>query len=64
MPEFQNMGIGSTVMKNIIEGAVVKEKSIGLQAFKINSRAQKFYTGLGFGITSENEFNFVMKCNV
>lgn len=58
---FQNLGIGKEIMGNIIEKAILEMKTIRLQVFKINYRAQHFYERLGFKRISENEFNFEMK---
>lgn len=58
---FQNLGIGTEVMKRIIQTSFSKKKTIRLQVFKINTKAQKLYKTLDFEKTSENEFNFEMK---
>lgn len=58
---FQNLGIGKEVMKSIIQKSSLENKSIRLQVFKIDTKAQKFYRNFGFERTSENEFNFEMK---
>lgn len=60
-PCHQNLGIGSQVMHQVIEKADLDRKTIWLQVFKVNRRAQKFYHGFGFYITSESEFNLIMK---
>lgn len=57
---FQNLGIGNVVMKRVIQKSASEKKSIRLQVFKINTKAQKFYQNLGIEKTSENEFNFQM----
>ncbi|MBK0382169.1 GNAT family N-acetyltransferase [Pedobacter sp. SD-b] len=59
--EFQNLGIGKTIMKEIIERATSEKKLIYLQVFKINIKAIKFYRNLGFEKTSEMENHVGMK---
>lgn len=59
--QFQNSGVGTEVMQRMIQKSISEKKSIRLQVFKINTKAQKFYQDLEFEKTSENEFNFEMK---
>lgn len=56
LPEFQNKGIGTKIIKEIIENS---DKSITLQVLKINP-ALSLYKKLGFIVTSENETHFKM----
>lgn len=61
--EFQNLKIGQKIMERIIEKANLEDKSIQLQVFKINYKAQRFYKNLGFEKTFENENHIGMKKN-
>ena len=58
---FQNLGIGTKIMKSIIKRANSRRKTIRLQVFKINVKAQKFYRNLGFDEISEKEYHIEMK---
>lgn len=61
--EYQNLGIGKSVMEKIIERANHEKKMIQLQVFKINIKAQKFYKNLGFEKNLETENHIEMKKN-
>jgi len=61
LPENQNKRIGSGAMIALIDRANHQEKDIGLQVFKINTDAQRFYTRLGFTIIEETATHFVMR---
>lgn len=56
LPEFQNKGIGTKIIKKLIENS---DKSITLQVLKINP-ARCLYERLGFILSSENETHFKM----
>ena len=60
-PEYQNKGIGTTVLKEILFEC--KEKNIKLQVFKINERAIKLYEKMGFEKTDENTTHYIMMKN-
>ena len=57
-PEYQNIGIGSAILKEIIFEN--KGKNIKLQVFKINERAIKLYEKMGFEKIDENETHYIM----
>ena len=57
-PEYQNEGIGTAILKEIIFEN--KGKNIKLQAFKINERAIKLYEKMGFERTDENKTHYIM----
>lgn len=61
VPRFQNLGIGKEVMKQIIKKANAEKKTVQLQVFKINTKAQRFYENLGFKKTYENKNHIGMK---
>jgi len=58
---FQNLGIGTKIMKSIINKADSQKKAILLQVLKINVKAKRFYTNLGFNEISEKEYHIVME---
>lgn len=57
LPEFQNKGIGTKLIRDLI---LKKTKPIRLQVLKVNP-AQDLYKRLGFEVISENKTHFVMK---
>lgn len=58
-PEYQNKGIGTTVLKEILFEH--KEQNIRLQVFKINEKAIKLYEKMGFKKEDETETHYIMK---
>ena len=60
--EYQNKGIGTTVLKEII--FEYKEQNIKLQVFKTNERAVKLYKKMGFEKIEETEIHYIMKLKV
>ena len=57
-PEYQNKGIGTAVLKEIMFEN--KGKSIRLQAFKINEKAIRLYERIGFKKVDETKTHYVM----
>lgn len=55
-PRYQSSGIGSAVMKNLINSSEEKMKPIRLGALK-SSRSNAFYRRHGFSITSDDEWD-------
>ena len=60
LPEFQNHGIGTFVLRTILAEAQRKGKPTVLQVFKINP-ALRLYQRLGFVITGETETHYLMR---
>lgn len=56
LPEFQNKGIGTQIIKNAIKNS---GQPTGLQVLKVNP-ARRLYERLGFQIVGETETHFVM----
>lgn len=59
-PERQNCGIGTIVIKDIMEQAKDKSKDVVLRVLKVNP-AKKLYDRLGFETTSEDDTHYYMK---
>jgi ribosomal protein S18 acetylase RimI-like enzyme len=57
---FQRRGIGTEVMKRLIEEAERAEQNVRLEVVKINP-ARRLYERLGFRVTHEEERKFHMK---
>ena len=60
LPIYQRKGIGTRLLKAVIERAMVKSKNIVLQVFKINQKAKKFYEHHGFQVQGEKPSSFAM----
>jgi ribosomal protein S18 acetylase RimI-like enzyme len=59
-PEYQNQGIGSTLIKDLLIKAEKLSKSVYLQVLKTNEKAKKLYLRLGFSIIEESETHYKM----
>ncbi|MCG8524927.1 MAG: GNAT family N-acetyltransferase [Opitutales bacterium] len=55
-PKFQSLGIGSIVLKSLIEHSEKEEKPVRLGALR-SSKSNDFYKRHGFSITKEDEFD-------
>ena len=60
LPEYQNRGIGTHLIRQVIDKARHEKKPVRLQVLKINP-AIRLYERLGFRTTSETETHFVME---
>jgi GNAT superfamily N-acetyltransferase len=59
LPEFQNHGIGSQVLRSVLAGAASHAKPVHLRVLAVNTLAQRFYARHGFsvsGATAERVF--------
>ena len=61
MPEMQGKGIGSDIIKELIEKANNENKTVRLGCCKENIRANKLYQKLGFIQTEETGTHFVFE---
>ena len=61
LPEYQNKGIGTQLLNNIISFSRQKNKIVSLQVLKANTRALKLYKHLGFQVINENDTHLRMK---
>ena len=59
LKEFQSKGIGTSILKNIIEE--YKDKVIRLSVLKVNTKAKKLYDRLGFEVYNEANEHWKMK---
>lgn len=63
LPQYQNKGIGSTILKRIINTSGNKQKSIKLQVLKVNP-ANRFYERFGFKTVDKTETHYIMERDV
>lgn len=61
LPEFQNKGIGSFLVKQFMKEAEAKNIALRLQTLKMNEGAKKLYERLGFKVISSNEVHWQME---
>ncbi len=55
LPEFQNNGIGTKILSDLLSDAKKKNKYVQLSVLQNNVQAKKLYKRLGFKPVSENE---------
>jgi GNAT superfamily N-acetyltransferase len=60
LPEYQNRGIGTVVIKRMIDAVAATDKPFRLQVFKVNP-ARKLYARMGFIETGETETHILME---
>jgi len=61
LPEYQNKGIGTQLLNNIINISTENNKFVSLQVLKANTRALKLYKHLGFHVINKNDTHLRMK---
>lgn len=61
LPEFQNIGIGRTVMEEVMDDARRRGCSVRLQVFRVNHPAIYFYERLGFYSTGHTDTHWQME---
>jgi ribosomal protein S18 acetylase RimI-like enzyme len=60
-PAFQGNGLGSAVVRTVLESAAALQLSVRLQVLKVNTRARDLYLRLGFTIYQETLTHFLMR---
>jgi ribosomal protein S18 acetylase RimI-like enzyme len=60
LPAFQNQGVGSALIRDLVKQGERESKEIELQVLKVNQRAFKLYQSLGFTKTNETDTHFQM----
>jgi len=60
LPEFQNRGSGTKLIKDLLDEARGKNKPVRLQVLKANP-AKNLYEKLGFQVSGETETHFLMR---
>jgi ribosomal protein S18 acetylase RimI-like enzyme len=60
LPEFQNRGIGTKLIKDVLAAGSAKNKPVRLQVLKVNP-ARKLYEKLGFRVYGETGTHFLMR---
>ena len=60
LPTHQGLGIGASIIQEIIDDAASKQKPISLSVLKVNP-AKSLYERLGFSTIEETDTHFIMK---
>jgi ribosomal protein S18 acetylase RimI-like enzyme len=60
LPQFQNQGLGTRLIKDVIRDAQAKGKPVVLHVLKVNP-ARRLYERLGFTVSEELEWHFPMR---
>ena len=60
-PEFQNSGIGTAILNNLIMEAKKENKKLSLTVLKSNNRALSLYEQKGFKVVGENKERYFMQ---
>lgn len=60
LPEYQSKGIGTKIIKELIEEAEAKKKRLEMEVLKVNSRAKKLYESLGFILEDGDKNKYFM----
>jgi ribosomal protein S18 acetylase RimI-like enzyme len=61
LPDWQGRGIGSALVRMLIDRARELESALVLHVFKTNTRAAQLYESLGFVRTGESEADAFMR---
>jgi ribosomal protein S18 acetylase RimI-like enzyme len=59
-PAYQNKGIGSKLIRDLLEQGSQEKKTIELQVLKANHRAFRLYKSLGFTLKAETSTHYQM----
>lgn len=60
LPAYQRRGIGTLIIRRVIEEGRQRGKPVALQVLKMNMAARALYQSLGFGVTGENDTHYIM----
>jgi ribosomal protein S18 acetylase RimI-like enzyme len=60
-PEQQNRGLGTTVIRDILQRAQQQQRPVSLHVLKTNPAGQRLYERLGFVVTAVEEFKYKMQ---
>jgi ribosomal protein S18 acetylase RimI-like enzyme len=61
LPEYRNMGIGSKLIKELIQEAEQENRNIKLRVFKLNKKAIQLYERICFKMTGSTEFHYLFE---
>ena len=60
--EWRGKGIGSAILRDLIDRARADRKALRLRVLRENARAQRLYRQLGFVVAGETPTHLLMEC--
>ena len=63
LPEYQNRGVGSAVIRDVLAQAQAEGLPVGLQVLKVNP-ARRLYERFGFSVVEETATHYLMRAIV
>ena len=61
LPKYQNKGIGSAILEDLVKESEKLKLPIKLEVAKVNKRGKKFYESFGFVTVGERGTDWIMK---
>ena len=61
LPKYQNKGIGSAILEDLVKESEELKLPIKLEVAKVNKRGRKFYESFGFVTVGERGTDWIMK---
>jgi ribosomal protein S18 acetylase RimI-like enzyme len=61
LPKYQNKGIGSAILEDLVKESEKLKLPIKLEVAKVNKRGRKFYESFGFVTVGERGTDWIMK---
>ncbi len=61
LPEYQDKGIGSAILKDLLEESDRLKLPIKLEVAKVNTRGERFYRRLGFEKVAQKGTDWIMR---
>ncbi len=61
LPKYQNKGIGSAILEDLVKQSEELKLPIKLEVAKVNKRGQKFYESFGFVTVGEKGTDWIMR---
>lgn len=63
LPDYQNRGVGTSLLRHTIQKAQAANLSVTLQVLKTNAPARRLYERLGFVIVKDEDYRYIMACS-
>ncbi len=60
-PAYQNLGLGSAVVRTVLESARALRLPVRLQVLRVNTAARRLYERLGFTLATETPTHFTLR---
>lgn len=63
LPDYQNRGVGTNLLRHIIQTAHASNLPVTLHVLRVNAPARRLYERLGFIIAKDEEHRYYMVCS-